>query len=283
MNAIRFAALSLTLISTCALADGRLLGTGGVTDIDGSAGGGLVPWAVIAGYETRDQLRATAFYTSLELSDFRLQSSGVALGIYDHVELSYAHQEFGLGSTVPGSTIRQEVIGIKLKLSGDAIFDESSSMPQIAAGAQYKRNLNFNLVPKALGATRDDDIDYYIAATKLYLAGFLGRNVLLDATLTATRANQFGLLGFGGDLNNAYRIEPSASAAIFLNDTTAIGLEYRAKPNNLSSFREQDSYDMFLAYLPNKTVAITAAYVELGQIADKHNQNGLYLSLQLSQ
>ena len=29
---------------------GRLLATGGATSIDGAAGGGIVPWAVLAGY-----------------------------------------------------------------------------------------------------------------------------------------------------------------------------------------------------------------------------------------
>jgi hypothetical protein len=279
----RVAAISLTLISPTAFADGRLLGTGGVTDVEGSAGGGLVPWAVIAGYGTRDEIRGTAFYTNLELNDFRLHSTGLAIGIYDRVELSYAHQELGLGSTVPGSSLRQDVVGIKLKLSGDAVFDESSSMPQFALGALYKHNSNFNFVPQLLGATDASGVDYYLSATKLYLAGFFGLNVLLDGTLTATRANQFGLLGFGGDLNDSYRFVPSASAALFVNDATAIGVEYRVKPNNLSAYREQDSYDLFAAYLPNKNVAVTAAFVELGQIADKHNQSGLYLSLQLSQ
>ena len=34
---------------------GRLLATGGATMIEGAAGGGLVPWAVLAGYGTREE------------------------------------------------------------------------------------------------------------------------------------------------------------------------------------------------------------------------------------
>ncbi|MDP1645011.1 MAG: DUF3034 family protein [Thiobacillus sp.] len=37
-----------------------------------------------------------------------------------------------------------------------------------------------------------------VSATKLYLAGLLGRNALLNRRCVA-RANQMGLLGFGGD------------------------------------------------------------------------------------
>ena len=61
-----------------------------------------------------------------------------------------------------------------------------------------------------------------------------------------------------------------------------MGPEYRQKPDNLSAFREQDFYDVFVAFLPAKRASITAAYVQLGQIADKQDQEALYLSLQLS-
>ncbi|HIQ51993.1 MAG TPA: DUF3034 family protein, partial [Pseudomonas pachastrellae] len=36
--------------TVCADTGGRLLATGGVTNIEGSAGGGIVPWAVLSGY-----------------------------------------------------------------------------------------------------------------------------------------------------------------------------------------------------------------------------------------
>ncbi|WP_215864793.1 DUF3034 family protein, partial [Acidithiobacillus concretivorus] len=39
---------------------GRILGTGAVTAIDGAAGGGINPWAVISGYGTNQQIGATA-------------------------------------------------------------------------------------------------------------------------------------------------------------------------------------------------------------------------------
>lgn len=42
----------------------RLLATGGVMQIEGSAGGGLTPWALIAGYGTREEIGASAFFYS---------------------------------------------------------------------------------------------------------------------------------------------------------------------------------------------------------------------------
>ena len=40
---------------------GRLLLTGGVSTIEGAGGGGLVPWALIGGYGTRDEVGINAY------------------------------------------------------------------------------------------------------------------------------------------------------------------------------------------------------------------------------
>ena len=54
-------AMVVTWLATTgmALAGDRLIATSGVSQIEGAAGGGLVPWAVIAGYGTRDQFGIT--------------------------------------------------------------------------------------------------------------------------------------------------------------------------------------------------------------------------------
>lgn len=258
----------------------RLIATGGVSQIEGAAGGGLVPWAVIGGYGTRDQLGATAFHTHIGIDDFALDSTGVAVGVSDRIELSLARELFSLGSTVPGQTIRQDIAAIKLKLTGDAVYDQDTWLPQIAIGLQMKRNRDM-LVPTLLGAKRGQGTDLYVSATKLYLAGFAGRNVLANLTIRATKANQLGILGFGGDKRDKYQIETEASLAVLLNDYFAMGAEYRYKPDNLSVFREDDFYDLFVAYFLNKNVSLTLAHARLGQIADKKNQKGTYLSLQV--
>ena len=258
-----------------------VIATGGVSQVEGAAGGGIVPWAVIAGYGTRDQLSATAFHTRLSIDDFSLKSSGVAVGIHDRLELSLSRQVFGLGSTVPGQSIRQDVVGFKLKLAGDMVIDQDRWMPQIAAGIQYKKNRDMS-VPALLGARDDSGVDVYIAATKLYLAGLAGRNVLANVTIRATKANQLGILGFGGDKRNRYQPQVEASLAVLLKDNLAVGAEYRSKPDNLSAFREDNFYDVFVAFFPSKNVSVTLAHAVLGQIADKRDQKGTYLSLQLA-
>ena len=97
--------------------------------------------------------------------------------------------------------------------------------------------------------------------------------------MRATKANQTGLLGFGGPTNDNYHAEFEGSAALLLTKRIAFGVEYRTKPNNLG-LKEDDWKDLFAAYAINKQLSVTAAYVDLGEIATFRNQRGAYLSLQ---
>jgi hypothetical protein len=260
----------------------KLLLTGGVTQIEGAAGGGLTPWAVIGGYGTRDQIGANAFYTHVGLQDYHLDDLGVLVGFYDRVELSFARQRFdteqvgaalGLGQ---GFTFTQKVFGAKVRLLGDAVLEQDSWLPQVALGVQYKTN-DQSAVLHAIGAKHDSGTDLYLSATKLYLA----QSLLLNGTLRLTKANQAGILGFGGDRHDRYRPQLEASAAYLLSRTLAIGAEYRMKPDNLGIAHEDDWYDVFVAWAPAKHVSLTLAYADLGNIVIHDDQRGLYLSLQI--
>lgn len=276
--------LLLVLVSGTVMAErpgSRLTATGGVTQVEGAGGGGLTPWALITGYGSRDEIGVTAFYTQADPTDFRFQAGGIAVGFHDRVELSYARQRLGLGSTVPGESISQDIYGLKVKVLGDAVFDQDRWLPQVAVGLQHKRNDDM-AVPTALGARRGEGTDFYVAATKLWLNALFGRNVLANATLRGTKANQMGLLGFGGDRNDAYRWMPEVSLGLFLTDHVAVGAEYRRKPDNLGVFREEDFKNVFVAWFPAKRVSVTAAWVDYGRIADKPDQTAFYLSLQLA-
>ena len=107
------------------------------------------------------------------------------------------------------------------------------------------------------------------------------KNLLLNMNLQATKANQFGLLGFGGDKNDSYRIQPAFSAALMLTDQLLLGAEYRAKPDNIAVFKEEDAKDIFITWFPIKNISVTGAYVDLGNIANKDNQTAWHLSGQL--
>jgi len=260
---------------------GRLLATGGVSQVEGAAGGGLVPWAVIAGYGTRDAVGASVHDTGIFLRDYSLNSVGAALGFYDRLELSYDHIFFDTRSTGrllglgKGFTFDENILGAKVRLLGDAVYDQDSWLPQLGLGLQYKRT-DDTAILKSVGAHTNDGTDFYLAATKLLLE----QSLLLNATLRATRANQLGILGFGGPKSNGYKPEFEGSAAFLFSRELALGAEYRTKPSNLS-FREENAYDLFLAYFFTKNVALTLAYVDLGAIATRNNENGAYLSLQI--
>ena len=260
---------------------GRLLATSGVTEIEGSGGGGLTPWALITGYGTRDSVGANAHYTFTYLPDFTLHSAGASVGVFDRVELSYAHEWFDTGATGAklglgaGYQFNLDVAGIKVRLLGNAVYDQDSWLPQIAVGAQFKA-ADSHAVLRAIGARSPDGVDFYASATKLFLA----QSLLVNATVRATEANQFGLLGFGGDRNRGYSAQFEGSAALLLTRKFAIGAEFRTKPDNLRFAHEGPAFDAFAAYFLNKHLSATLAFVSLGPIARQKDQNGVYLSLQ---
>lgn len=277
--------LSLVFATTSALAidtSGKLLLTGGVSSLEGSAGGGISPWALIGGYGTRDQVGANAFYTNIELSEYSLESYGALVGLYDRVELSVARQtldtekvgaKLGLGN---GFKLKQDILGVKIKILGDAVLEQASWLPQISVGAQHKRNSE-GAVLRTLGVRSDSGIDYYISATKI----FLGQSILTNLTLRRTNANQLGILGFGGDSNQSHKFYPEGSIAYLLQRDLALGAEFRMKPDNLKVAEEENWYDLFLAWSPSKNISLTLAYAMLGQVAIQDNQSAVYSSLQV--
>jgi len=281
MRVATFLGAALAAFAMPVVAGDRLTATGGAQTIEGTAGGGIVPWAVIAGYGTRDQVGGSAFCTRVSPDDFDLDACGIAAGIFNRVELSFARQKLDAGSVIPGLKLRMDTAGVKVRLFGDAVYDQDSWLPQVSAGAMYKRNLDM-AIPSAIGARKSSDTDFYLTATKVWLAGLAGRNAVGTLTLRATRANQLGLLGFGGDNKDSYSLMPELSLAVLLTDNIALGGEYRRKPDNLRAFREDDFGDVFLAWFVNRHVAVTLAYAKLGSIAGKPSQDGAYLSLQLT-
>jgi hypothetical protein len=265
---------------------GKLLATGGVSNVEGAGGGGLTPWALITSYGSRDSFGANAHATRVRTQDYGLTSYGVAVGMADRVEVSLSSQEF-TGSLAPLDQlrIRQDIFGLKVRVAGDAVYDQAWLMPQIAVGVLHKRNKGIDGLGALgvtnvtqLGAKKDSGTDVYVSATKIYLA----QSLLLNGTLRMTKANQMGLLGFGGDKGDKYEPMLEASAAYLLTRKLALGVEYRQKPRNLGVDNERAYADVFLAYFPNRHLSLTAAYVNLGDITvfNPTTQRGWYVSLQ---
>ena len=261
---------------------GKLLLTNGIATIEGSSGGGLASWSLIAGNETRDGIGGSGHVTVAEFEDYRLDSEGFALGLFNRVELSYARQALntkGIGAALGlgyGYQLNQDIYGAKLRIAGDVIYGDPL-MPQIAVGVQHKRNLD-GPVTAAIGAAQAEGTDYYVSATKL----FLSHSILVGATARYTKANQGGLLGFGGDRNDDHSLQFEGSLAYQLSRQLVIGGEYRTKPDNLSIAREEDWYDIFAAFAINRNLTVAAAYANIGTVATSKKQHGGLLSLRAS-
>lgn len=260
-------------------AGGKLLLTDGVTSVEGAAGGGLASWALIGGRGTDAGIGGGVSVTGVRTGRFTLTAAGAKLGLYNRVELSVARQRFDTRSAgaelglVRGFTLGQSIIGAKLRLVGDIIYD--GPMPQISVGLQRKAARKGWLL-HALGAPRTHDTDFYLAATKVLLA----QGLVVDATARLTRANQFGLLGFGGDRRSSRTLQFEGSAGKLISRKLLVGAEVRTKPDNLGFAREQRAFDLFAAYAAARNLTVTAAYADLGSIATFRRQRGVYLSLQ---
>ncbi|MXP15640.1 DUF3034 family protein [Altererythrobacter confluentis] len=263
------------------LPGGKLVLTNATSSIEGSSGGGIATWATIGGLETDRGFGVTGHATIIELPDYGWQSHGIAIGIANRVELSYARQNFdtrnvgaalGLGR---GYTLNQDVFGAKLRVAGDLVYGDPL-MPQISIGVQHKRNLD-GAVTRAVGAASANGTDFVVSASKLLLS----RSMLLSATARYTAANQTGLLGFGSGTRHDYAIEFEGSAAYQLSRRAVLGAEFRSKPDRLG-LGEDDWMDLFAAYAVTDNLTLTAAYADLGSIATFEDQRGAFLSAQLA-
>ncbi|NVJ61255.1 MAG: DUF3034 family protein [Gammaproteobacteria bacterium] len=286
-----FLCSALTSLSVCAAEEanqtnlfgsGKLNLTGLIPNIDGAAGGGITHSAIIGGYGTEDQVGAAFNYSQTSLSDFELKTTAVSVGLFNRVELSFSESEFdtqkvgaalGLGENY---TFENTSINLKVNIFGDAILEQDTWLPQVSIGASKKESDNANVLA-LIGATKSEDTETFIAASKL----FLDHSFLVNVSARNTRANQNGILGFGGDQNSKKKWYLEGSLAYLLADNLAVGIEMKQNPDNLGFARQDHWRDIFLLYNPSKHVSLTVAYVDLGEVALQEDQSGLYTSLTL--
>ncbi|WP_404408231.1 DUF3034 family protein [Pseudidiomarina marina] len=270
-------AVATLFVSHHAMADfGRIIATGGLTTVEGSGGGGLVPWATLSSYAEEGQWGGTIAYNQVNLDDYKLAVKAATISVDNRWEFSIAKQQFDLLSL--GGSLKQDIYGIKYRLGGDVLY---GAMPQFTVGLQHKRNQSFDL-PQAVGAKDDTGTDIYFSGAKVWLDGIWHRTWLANVTLRATKANEMGLLGFGGDANNSYELQGEIAVGMFINRNWAVGVEYRQKPNNLGFAEEHDWYDIFIGWFPHKRIAFALAYTQLESIAGADGQDGIYGSLQVT-
>lgn len=273
-----YAVLVITLLTCLATpiasaAEGRIKGTGGVSSASGAGGGGLLPWATLMGHATREEWAGSAFLTRLDVDDFTLDVAGLGVNLRDRLELSYARRKFTTEATA--ARIRQDNIGLKYRLGGDLLY---GSVPQIVVGVEHGI-LRDPATANASGAEETTGSDLYIGAARGWIDGLANRTTFLNINARYSEANQFGLLGYGGD-DGDRRLHIEAAGGIFLTRSWVVGAEYRYKPDNLLALKEDAATDLFVAWFPSKHISVTAAWVNLGRIAGADTQKGFYLSLQ---
>lgn len=273
--------------------EGKFLLTAGFSDLEGSGGGGLVPLAVVTGYGSSDSWGANGHVTNIQLRDYRVDTFGVAAGLFDRLELSYTRQELDVtGTALDGLAVKQDVFGAKLKLVGDAVYLQDSWLPQLAAGVHYRHNDGIKnaaavglpglVSPTQLGARSEHGAEYYLVATKVFLA----QSLVVNFAVADTKANQFGFLGFGGDRESGYSLKAQGTLAYLVTRKLALGAELRSAPRNLSVDDQSAAWDLFAAWAPTKNISLVAAYLNLGSILAPvtgvtRHQDGSYLSVQV--
>ena len=127
-NQVRAFVISLLLLPclnmTATAGNGKLLATSGLSQVEGSGGGGLTPWATLAGYDSDSEFSVNAVSTGVYVDDFQLQALGGSASWHDRLEVSYTRHNFDIKPS--GGELRQNIFGAKLKLSGDVVYSKFS-------------------------------------------------------------------------------------------------------------------------------------------------------------
>lgn len=274
MNIPRYYDLQISMLAIALASLSSASYAGPVTTVEGSGGGGMTTWALLA----PEKPAVSATY--VDVDSYTHRTLAVLGGVGNRLELSYARMTLDSGAIGLGD-VDMDVFGAKFKL-----LDMSESFATVAVGMQHKVNHDLpGSTMTALGIEDDYGTDGYIAATKVMPVA--GKNVLLNATARLTRANQLGYFGFGTTADDGYEVEFEGSAGVFLNPHFILGAEYRSKPDKIVGLQEDAWWNVFAGYFFNEQVSVIAAYANLGDIAaeitpDGGDQDGVYLQAQFT-
>ena len=151
----------------------------------------------------------------------------------------------------------------KSALIGDAVWDQDTLLPQIAVGVQYKR-ADKGAVIRAVGGKQTAERRFL----RLRHQGVLAQSLVLDATVRFTKANQFGLLGFGGDKRRRTAARSSRGRrGCSSRATCSSAANIAPSPTIWASRARTTPTTLFAAWAVAPHLSLTAAYADLGDIA----------------
>ena len=220
----------------------------------------------------RGELGFSAYGTRAGTQDYALSSYGqAAIGWQDRVELSLARQDFDAApafalngiapfGVAPGQHIKMDVLGLKVKLLGDAILDADTWVPQVALGLEHKqvRPGSLQSVLDFLG-TKTSGTDLYLSATKL----LLDKSLLLNTTLRYTMPAKTACWALARPrlARTAAACSPSFRSPTCCGTNLAVGPSTASSPTTCRPWVRQPAWgraarddwkDVFIAWAPSK-------------------------------
>lgn len=155
---------------------------------------------------------------------------------------------------------------------------EKMWVPAVTAGVHYKYNNNIDEINRDLGDALEtvgyndnDGLDFTLTASKTITS--LPRPVLFSVGARASRASQFGLMGFGDD----YMVSFEGNVDVLVTDKLAIGAEFRDKPDVMGRIpdlvAEDDPWwDVHAAYFLSPKSSFYAVAGDAGGVANHRDE-----------
>jgi hypothetical protein len=211
--------------------------------------------------------------------------------LWGRLELGYSLERFDLGDlpwdleTATGIDIHEDSVDLhnlnaRVLLLKEGDFGQSW-LPALTLGVHYKQNSNIEDIDRRLlgtlesaGIKDEDGVDVTLYATRLITS--LARPLLINVGLRSTEAAHTGLLGFTDDRKTVFE----ANFGVLVLDNLVIGGEYRQKPDEYTRIPgliedEDDWWDVFVTYVVNDHMTVSAAYAHLGDVLN-HEANSTY-------
>ncbi|MBN1435698.1 MAG: DUF3034 family protein [Sedimentisphaerales bacterium] len=229
--------------------------------------------------------------TGVFVGEKDFQSYVVTQNILGRIEIGYAMERMGLGDwsddvfqltgARPQNYVVMHNLNTRLMAVQEGDFD-CPWMPAITFGAHFKWNDGLDEINRTcggvcdmLGADRDFGIDLTVVASKT-ITDLLPMPIIVSAGIRNSDAIHTGLAGFAGERATTFE----GSIVAFLTENLAIAAEYRHKPHLMDQLagtdlvrKENDWYDLCLAYIVNENLTISGGYANFGNVFNHYEDN----------